>query len=240
MRAVDARLELLLEDGRVVKIAGLDPPRPTPDAPELDEEAAREAGERLVGREIVLAPLYTAPDRWGRVVAEVFAPAPGGAATASIAGGLLRAGLGRVEAGAAARRCRAYLLGEEAAARAARLGVWADPYYAVLRPADRAGFAERAGTLAIVEGEVVGIEVSDFRTTLTFGERRGQAFSIVVAARNLKRFSAAGVDLAALRGKIVRARGLVDLRFGPQIEIEEPGEIEASAPGAADGRADAR
>lgn len=227
---VDARLELILADGRRVKVAGLDPPRPTPDAPDLDETTARRLKDWLAGRDALFVPLYKAPDRWGRIVAEAYAPAGAATGPASVAGAALEAGLARFEAGEASRRCRAYLLGREGAARAAGLGVWADPYYAVLAPGDRAAFAERAGTTAIVEGEVVDVETSDYRVALLFGERRGRDFSVSIERRDLKRFAAAGLDPATLKGGKVRVRGVLDLRFGPRIEIERPEEIELIAP----------
>src|ERR1019366_3936854 len=52
------------------------------------------------------------------------------------------AGLARYEPSAAARPCRTSLLAAEAGARAAGLGLWGDPYYAVIAAADRASFAQ--------------------------------------------------------------------------------------------------
>lgn len=230
--SVDERLDLALEDGRAVKIAGLDPPRPTPDAPEGDLAAAQKLGAWLAGQEIIFVPVFTAPDRWGRFVAEVYAPATRapGAPAISVAAAALDAGLARFQSSAASRRCRAFLLAAEAPARRARLGLWADPYYGVLAADDRAAFAERAGTVVLVEGDVRSVDEGPFRTLLLFGERRGWNFSVAIERRRLKAFAAAGFDVSTLKGKTVRVRGLLDLRFGPQIEIEGPDEIETASP----------
>jgi hypothetical protein len=74
--AVDERLELTLENGIRLKIAGVDPPRPTPGDPDLDFRARNRLAQWLVGQEILFRPLEPGPDRWGRVVAFVFAVAP--------------------------------------------------------------------------------------------------------------------------------------------------------------------
>ncbi|WP_146030177.1 hypothetical protein [Methylocella silvestris] len=231
--SVDERLELMLDDGRRLKIAGLDPPRPTPGGPELDVETAKKLSAWLSGKPVLFRPVFTAPDRWGRIIAEVFAPAgaPEGAAPISVAGAALDAGLARFESGAAGRRCRAFLLAAEGAARTAALGLWTDPYYAVIAAEDRASFAEKTGTSVIVEGRVARVEEDKFRVLLLFGERRGWDFSVTILQRNRKLFTAAGLDVSTLKDKTVRVRGLLDTRFGPQIEIERPDEIEAMTQG---------
>ena len=75
VKFVNERLELTLEDGRLLKVAGLDPPRPTPDDPDLDAESGVKLSAWVVGKEIAFRLLETRPDRWGRLDAEVFAPA---------------------------------------------------------------------------------------------------------------------------------------------------------------------
>jgi hypothetical protein len=112
------------------------------------------------------------------------------------------------------------------AARAAALGLWADPYYAVIAAADRPSFAEKAGTTVIVEGRITGIADRRPRIMLYFGPRQGWDFSVVNFPRNSKTFEVDYATLAALNGRMVRVRGLLDTRFGPQIEISNPDEIE--------------
>ena len=224
--SVDERLELTLEDGRKLKLAGVDPPRPTPDDPDLDAKSGEKLSGWLVGREILFRPIGQREDRWGRVAALVFAPAGAeGSSLLSVAEAVLDAGLARFAPGDAAH-CRATLLAAEASARTAALGLWSDPYYAIIAATDHDSFAERAGTFVIVEGRVTGVGNGDFRATLFFGPRRGTDFSVTILQRNIKIFDAAGLKLTRLTGQIIRVRGLLDLRFGPQIEISSPDEVE--------------
>jgi endonuclease YncB( thermonuclease family) len=176
--AVDERLELTLENGIRLKIAGVDPPRPTPGDPDLDFRARDRLAQWLVGQDIRFRPLESGPDRWGRVVAFVFADAPEspngpGPAHVLVGEALIDAGLARYEPSAAARPCRSALLAAEAGARASGLGLWADPYYAIIKAADRLSFADKAGSSVIVEGRITGIASRRPRITLTFGPRQG-------------------------------------------------------------------
>jgi endonuclease YncB( thermonuclease family) len=222
--AINERLELTLEDGRVLKLAGLDPPHPTPDDPELDIKAQQKLANWLVSRNISFRAVGPERDRWGRTPAFVFAgtePAP-----LSVNESVLDAGLARFEPAPEAKPCRLRFLAAEAAGRAAALGLWSDPYYAVINAQDPVDFAERTATFAIVEGEVTNVESNAFRTTLFFGPRGTHRFSVTILQRNVKIFEAAGLDLRKLLGQSLRVRGLLDTRFGPQIEIASLDEIE--------------
>ena len=190
---VNERLELTLADGRLLKIIGLDPPRPTPGDPDLDVNSSVKLADWLVGKDVAFRLLESRPDRWGRLAVEAFAPAGDPTSPAhSLAQAALAAGLARFEPGEGARQCRTSLLVAEASARAAALGLWADPYYAVIAAGDHDGFAGKAGTSVIVEGRVIGVERSAYRTMLLFGARRGWDFSVTILQRNTKIFGAAG------------------------------------------------
>jgi endonuclease YncB( thermonuclease family) len=238
--SVDERLELTLENGIRLKIAGVDAPRPTPGDPDLDFRARDRLAQWLDGQEILFRPFAPGRDRWGRVVAFVFAVAPEstpastngpGPAQLPVGEALLDAGLARYEPSAAARPCRTALLAAEAGARASGLGLWADPYYAIIAAADHLSFAEKAGSFVIVEGRITGIAGRRPRITLYFGPRRGGDFSVTILPRNSKTFEAAYSSLAGLTGQTVRVRGLLETRFGPQIEISDPDEVEAAGQG---------
>ncbi|QBR71545.1 hypothetical protein CU048_09955 [Beijerinckiaceae bacterium] len=229
--SVSERLELTLVDGRLIKLAGVDPPRPTPDDPALDTKTRDRLANWLSGHEIRFRAAEPNPDRWGRLIAFVFDMEPDqitpGPARMSVGEALLDAGLARYEPGAAARPCRSALLAAENGARAAGLGLWADPYYAVLAASDRQSFAEKAGTSVIVEGKVASVENRGSRAILTFGPRHGwDEFSVKILSRNIKAFDGAGKGLSDFIGKTLRVRGLLDTHFGPHIEISNPDEVE--------------
>jgi endonuclease YncB( thermonuclease family) len=221
---IDERLEITLKDGRTLRLAGLEPPRPTPDQPDFDT-TARDALRAKSGNEIGFVPLAERPDRWGRIPAFVFLAKPG---TAPVSAGqfLLAGGFARFMPEPEAHACRALFLAAEASARAAKLGIWRDPFYAVLSPTDRDAFAERAATDVIVEGRLSGIDEGRLRIYLQFAPRPTRAFEVTILQRNVKKFAQAGLEFHALIGRTLQVRGLLDLRFGPQIEISSPDEIE--------------
>jgi hypothetical protein len=189
-------------------------------------------GQWLVGQDVRFIQLEQKEDRWGRIVAFVYAFSPQRAdpkdvARLAVGEALIDAGLARYEPGAAAHSCRNALLAAERGARALRLGLWADPYYAVIAAGDRESLAERAGSSVIVEGRVTGTGGRRPRLTLYFGPRKGLDLSVTMLARNSKEFEAAYSSLTGLAGTAVRVRGLLDKRSGPQIEISDPDAVEA-------------
>ena len=73
---------------------------------------------------------------------------------------------------------------------------------------------------------MIGVDRGPYRTTLLFGSRRGWDFSVTILQRNIKIFTAAGLDFESFKGRAIRVRGLLDTRFGPQVEISDPDDIE--------------
>jgi hypothetical protein len=174
------------------------------------------------------SPIDPGIDRRGRTPAFVFAPRQETGdgqqgPSLSVGEALLDAGLARYEPSPAARACKAPA---EAAARAGGLGLWADPYYAVIAATDRPSFAEKVGTAVIVEGRITAIADRRPRIMLYFGPRPGWDFSVTLFQRSGKAFEETYASAAALNGRTVRVRGLLDTRFGPQIEISDPDEVE--------------
>jgi hypothetical protein len=147
------------------------------------------------------------PDRWGRIPAFVFfdSAAPG-APPVSAANVLLAGGFARFMPEPEARPCRTAFLAAEATARAAKLGLWRDPFYAIIAATDRDAFAERAATNVIVEGRLVAVDKGPLRTNLQFAPRWERAFSVTILQRNVKIFEQAGFDFHALIGRTLRVR----------------------------------
>jgi len=239
--AVNERLDLTLEDGAQLKIAGIEPVRPTPDDPERDVKAREDLASWLLGQIVEYRRLEPGHDRWGRAAAFVFAAVPGGTGETGarqtqnipllpVGESILEAGLGRYEPSIPDDPCRNALLAAEARARASGLGLWADRYYAALGPGGGEPVAELAGSTVIFEGTVSVVHVQRPRITLHLGRRPGVNFSVTLVPRNSKAFEAAISRLAGLSGQTVRARGLLDLRFGPQIEISNLDAVEVLGP----------
>ena len=225
--AVDERFEITLEDGRRLRLAGIERPRPTPANPGRPAQARDQLRGWLMkpGLRVDLELLAAVPDRWNRLPARLFAPGGDGGAQ-SVAEALVEAGLARVEIDPLARPCLRPLLALEAKARREGLGLWRDPAFTVAAAADRAGLAARAGEVVLVEGLVSGVGATASRTYVNFGPIRTVDFAATVGRNNLAAFQKSGVILAQLSGKVVRVRGLVETQFGPQIELADPEAIE--------------
>ena len=230
--AIEPHLELRLADGRLARLAGFDPAAQTPTTPDLEDRSASALAAMVVGRPASIELLAAAPDRWGRLVSRVSVT---DAATTDLASAAIAAGLGRYRAEPAAHACRDDLLAAEDSARHASLGLWADPYYAVLAVDDRAAFAERAGTIVLAEGRLTAVLPGPFRTRLRFATRDGSygghgpsdhGLTATVLPHTMKTFEAQRVMLASLIGRTLRWRGLLDTRFGPGIELAGPDDVE--------------
>jgi endonuclease YncB( thermonuclease family) len=213
------RLEIRLDDGRLVRLAGLDVPVSARGAPETAAEARAFLASRLAGREVGLAAFAAKPDRWGRILADLSLPEPVGGA-ASVASLLLSQGFARVRPEFETRGCVGERLAAERKARQSGLGLWSDPDYSVLEAADVEGLAEWDGRFVLVEGVVRRVGVGRTRLYLDFGGRDG--FTVLVARKSQSAFQSAGVPLSALAGEKIRVRGVLDDRFGPRLEITEP------------------
>ena len=230
LASVSPRLELMLVDGRQLRLAGLEPVAGTPTSPDREARSVAALAALLDHHPLTVTVLSPKPDRWGRLVA--FASTEAGVA-GGLAAAALAAGLARYRPEPTVGACRTALLAAEESARRARLGLWADPAYSVLAADDRKAFAERAGSNVVVEARLRGVEPGPYRTTLRL-EGMGtpaagsheRLLDATIAPRVMKAFSAQGVDVQSLVGKTLRLRGLLDRRFGPRIELAGPEEIE--------------
>ena len=225
--AVDERLEITLGDGRHLRLAGIEPPRSSPANPGRPAQARDQLRGWLLrpGLRVDLELLAAVPDRWNRLPARLFAP--GGAGTVqSVAEAVVEAGLARVEIDGLMRPCLRPLLALEARARREKLGLWADPAFAVAAATDHGALATRAGEVLLVEGRVSGVNTAATRAYVNFGSLRTLDFAATVARANLGPFENGGAPLSSLTGKVVRVRGMLETQFGPQIELADPEALE--------------
>lgn len=233
-RVVDGRT-FVLGDGREVRLAGIETassPTHTSDGPG-GGTAAREALAKLIAdAEIVLRRAEIASDRYGRLVAYAEVAQPN--SRRSIQAELVANGFARVGDMVGRWNCATELWRRENAARTAKLGLWADPYYDPL-PADKpAEILARRGRFALVEGEVVSVHPNGATLYVNFGRRWSEDFAVTIRKRNERTFATAGVDLHELSGRRVRVRGWVEARGGtggspwraPWIEAAHPEQIE--------------
>ena len=210
---IDGRT-LKLADGREVRLAGI----------EVSEDATKALEYLVSGREIALMRLGAESDRYGRVVALV-ALQPGNAEL-SVQHALLAQGQARVSANIGDKACARALLNAEKMARAAGLGLWADPYYLMRNAENPEGILAVRGQFAVVEGKVLSVRESGGTIYVNFGRRWTEDFTVTVAKRLERSFTAAGLELKKLAGQHVRVRGTIEERGGPWIEAARPEQIE--------------
>ena len=215
---------VLLDDGETVRLAGIEAPRHTgSDAASSTEplaENARQTLARLVqGRRVGLAWGGVSRDRYGRLRAHLARSDDG----TWIQGALLAAGLARVHSLVDDRAAVAEMLVIEHRARAARLGIWAQPRYRV-RAASEADASLHS--FQLVEGRVKAAAVVRGRGYLNFGDDWREDFTVSVGPRDRRRFETAGIAIEDYEGRLVRVRGWVDSFNGPMIEATHPEQIE--------------
>lgn len=221
---VDERT-LRLADGVELRLAGLESLTDAGAAPSAPAAAGRAKAdlERLaLGKPVAVQGL--GEDRYGRRLAVV--RTAGGAGDASLQEQLIARGYGLVAARVGASGCAARWLDAERSARAAHLGLWAEPHY-LIRQADRpASLADARGRFVLVEGAVLSVNDRGATVYVNFGRRWSEDFTVTIAKRNVRNFTAAGVAPQSLAGRRVRIRGWVDERGGPWIEALGPEQIQ--------------
>jgi endonuclease YncB( thermonuclease family) len=208
---------LLLEDGREILLAGIEPAPAWPGA---------QAGlaQRVAGQAVTLRGLSPKPDRYGRLAAFVFV----NASETPVQYDLLGAGLVRVAGPVEAAGCRSELLRQERRARDARTGLWSDSAFG-LRAADRpADIGITRGHFAVVEGKVVSVREAGATIYVNFGQRWSEDFTATIAKRLEPRFTSAGLTPRSLSGRLVRIRGMIENRGGPWIDVIHPDQIEVA------------
>lgn len=240
-RVIDGRT-FVLADGREVRLAGIEvtpPPEPSRDGRSSPATAgqdytsnhtsatAADALRALVGREVVLTGSASAADRYGRLLADA-AVSPDGD-TGSITKTLVVQGLARVAARPGTAACVAELRTAERAARAAKLGLWGDPRYFPRAAEDTPGISAERGRFTLVEGRIVSVRESGGTIYVNFGRRWSEDFTVTIAKRRERQFSAAGLDPRTLTGRHVVVRGWIEERGGPWIDASAPEQIEIVA-----------
>lgn len=205
---------IVLTDGRTVRLAGLEVPNPAQAAPPA-------------GTDIVLKRLGSAPetDRYGRLLAHVFVSENN--AERWFQSEIVRNGLARV-ARVGDPACARALLAEEHAARTAKLGLWGEPVYVITKAEDPAEVLKQRGRFALVEGTVLSVRESGGTIYVNFGRRWSEDFTVTIAKRNERAFSAAGLEPKTLAGRRVRVRGWIEERGGPWVEAARPEQIEVT------------
>jgi endonuclease YncB( thermonuclease family) len=240
-RITDGRT-VTLDNGREVRLAAIEvPPLPQDSGAAPDRTAtenARRARDALTalteGDQVVLRRAEAAANRYGRLIAYAYTERDGD--ELFVQDELVASGFARVADHIGSRACANDLLKRENAARATKLGLWADPYYEVLNAETPADVLAHRGRFALVEGRVVSVRESGATICVNFGRHWSEDFTVTVLKRNERNFAAAGLDLKSLEGGRIRVRGWVEQRGGnggsagvPWIEAARPDQIEIAS-----------
>lgn len=223
---------LTLADGREVRLAAIEVPPLAPTQGSVQPPygaAAKAALEALAeGDRVTLRRADASVDRYGRIVAYAYTERDGD--EIFVQGELIGAGSARIADRVGSRSCAAMLFARENAARTAKLGLWADPYYDLIHADAAAQVLAHKGQFALIEGRVVSVRESGSTIYVNFGRHWSEDFAVTVRKRNERSFAAAGLDLKALADRRVIVRGFVETRGtrgSPSIEVERPEQIEA-------------
>jgi len=217
-----------LEDGREVRLAAIEVAPlagPQDRAGPAGRAAAAALGALAAGDQVVLRRAESGSDRYGRLLAFAYTLRDGDEFL--LQRELVAEGLARVSSRIAGP-CSGHLLDREKAAREAKLGLWAEPYYEVLNAeAPKDALAYR-GRFALIEGKVASVRESGPTIYVNFGRRRIGDITVTIRKRNERSFAAAGLDLPSLAGRRVRVRGWLEARGGDRawIEADRPEQIE--------------
>ncbi|WP_246457604.1 thermonuclease family protein [Azospirillum oryzae] len=222
---------LELEDGRQVRLAGIEAAKPPRSAGSganpadgrvwpLAEAATRTLSDLALGRRVLLhgpAPV----DRHGRLLAHLVREDG-----LWLQSALLVRGMARVHTRPDARTYAAEMLAGEDTARTAGRGLWRSRVYAVRDAADADELARDRDSFQLLEGMVLAVSKGGGETWLDFGADWRSDVTVHIGRAAMREVTRAGIDPLSYEGRRVRVRGWITLRNGPMIEITHPEQIE--------------
>jgi endonuclease YncB( thermonuclease family) len=159
-------------------------------------------------------------DRYDRILAQVYVPdSHGGEIWAEEK--LLASGLAYVYPLSGREIDTPRMLAIEKTARAAKLGVWQLPE---MQPTPAEQAATQYGHYAFIQGKVLATAKIKNKIYLNFGVDWHTDFTVMVERHDWNNFR--DVDLLALKGKTIRARGFLHEDNGPMMRANNPGQLE--------------
>ena len=212
--------EMVLTDGRVLRLEGVVAPKLQP----LADQARDRLREVVMGR--FLTVTHEAIDRYGRITGQVYA-AEGNSSALWVQGVMLKAGMALIYPPSGLESDLTVMGEAENEARQAQRGLWSDPAYVDLPAAHPEDWARnREGSFVFVRGTVADAVRVKNKIYLNFGPDWRRDFTVTILARDLKNFRHAGVDPLAYKGQTIRVRGWATHHFGPMINVVGPWAVE--------------
>ncbi len=212
-----------LEDGRSVRLVGIQAPKLPLGRPHVRKQPLADASKALLeklvlGKAVALSYGGRKIDRHGRALAHLHDE--GGR---WVQGVLLEQGMARVYSFPDNRMLVGAMLERERAARTAKRGIWRLRFYEIRTPEEANRYID---TFQLVEGTVLSAARVRGRIYLNFGEDWRSDFTITISKRSARAFKSGEIDPLAWQGRRVRVRGWLSWRNGPMINLTHPEQIE--------------
>lgn len=227
-----------LDDGREVRLIGAMAPRPNALTVAMEtwppaREASRAAADLVLNRRVMLRYEGRRRDRYGRALAQLYVQKNG--ADVWVQRHLIAEGHARAYALPGNVGCVRELMQAEDEARSARRGLWRGDVFRVFDAPDVSGLLRLVGRFVVVEGRVASVTRTRRFTYLNFGSDWREDFTVSLDTRGVDRVEGGADRITALEGQRIRARGWIERRNGPAIEVGSLAEIEVldEAPAAA-------
>jgi micrococcal nuclease len=213
----DAR-SIMLDDGRTLRVAGIESFALLAGEADEAEEALRDRLTAIVsGMPLRVQLTSVDPDRYGRLAA-LIASLDG----ATVQETLAREGLAIAFSTDAPLPCFDRILAAEEEARREVRGFWTRGTLPEARPW---ALQPLVGRFAIFEGVVISVGNRRATTYLNFGTWWQEDVTVEIAAEDRDRFGGEA-PLAALMGQRVRIRGFLEDKAGPMVAVQSPMQIE--------------
>lgn len=221
LAAVTPDGDIRLDDGRLVRLRSIQSPLSGADLAAFPGALAAWRAHEV----LLVMPEGAAPDRWGRLSADIV----DSQGVRHLGLSLLRAGLALVEPGHPDMSCRQALARAEEQARAAGAGLWAAAERrAAVNAGDAASVLGMLGRPTVIEGQIVSISERQHLTYLNFARRWRDGVTVTVPRRLWRDMANAGWTKTAAEGRRVRVRGTVESNGnGPVLALSSGAAIEA-------------
>jgi len=207
---------MLLSTGAVVKLAGIKSPM----EPDLAEKAKNLLIQLSLGKTVTIEE--AGKDRHGYIFVQVYITDKNGKQF-WLQSELIKSGRYFVYPMEEAKDYVKDLLKQERSAQTSKRGVWAENGYSDIS-AEKA--EDSYGKYSFVVGIVADAAHRTDKPYLNFGSDWHTDFTISISDKLQGRLKKSGIDLASIKGKKVRARGLIEQQNGPMIIIYQAEQLE--------------
>lgn len=205
---------LRLDDGRIVKLAGIAiPPAAQPDSRVF-------LNRHLQGKRAKLSPLAPLPDRYGRVIARLTFMQ--GEQTRWIEQDLIKAGLALAALTPGETACFPALLASESQARRDHEGYWGVDGSLRFAASNRDAIEAAVGRFIVIEGKIIRVSVRDYAIFLDFGEDWKRDVTIMLRKAERNRVEAALGPMKDVMGRTVQVRGIIAPGASLRLRLTSP------------------